>query len=99
MTYIQSFDDVLPYYSFRPELQSSVLAVDLITADLKAAYDWSVHNRILNNPDKSQAIGSRVREVLQTLPFFIGDKEIPFSDTVVSLGLVLNSDLDWKNHV
>lgn len=66
---------------------------------LSAVNNWSLENSISINPSKSKALIVTKKKINILTPIKIGSDAIEIVDSIVSLGLRLNSDLTWDDHV
>ena len=79
--------------------------LDAITAAAMQVAAWASVNRLRLNASKTKAIifGSShtVKQVkaMNLLGISLGDEDIPFSDEVISLGVVLQNTLSWKSQI
>lgn len=93
-------DDIQLYISFAPH---DYLAVQQkINSDLFNILTWAKDNCLVLNPDKCQSIllGSRhSRSLVGDFNITIGGVNIPCSDTVRNLGVVLDSELTFTNNI
>lgn len=90
-------DDVQIYTSFPNDRLMD--CIDRLNSDLSRISYWAVENNLLLNPAKSQAIMfNKSRSNLSAPIVSINSHQIPFSRTVVNLGLTLNNELTWIDH-
>ncbi|CAH2226320.1 jg5211 [Pararge aegeria aegeria] len=95
-------DDTQIYYSFDP--QHTRTAINLINEDLKAVGDWAKNHGLILNPLKSKFIifGTKHQrlKVKQNLkPLIVDGKNIERVDCVRNLGLLMDEDLRYAEHV
>lgn len=90
-------DDVQVYRTCSPN--SIPGAVTELNADLDAIYDWTRRNGLVLNTGKSHALAIGSIDQFAVTQVAIGGIVIPYEAKVTSLGLVLNSKLDWRDHI
>ena len=96
-------DDVQIYLSTTPAHLHQ--AIDKVNQDLDHIVTWSKNHGMRINPSKSQAILFASKKILsridsETLPsLLIGTTPISFHNTVKNLGLQLQHNLSWNEHV
>jgi hypothetical protein len=66
---------------------------------LRLVHAWAGSNSLTINPIKSQVMIMSSHKTLNASPVFIGDNIIPYYESVLSLGLLLDSELLWEDHV
>jgi Reverse transcriptase (RNA-dependent DNA polymerase) len=69
--------------------------------DLNRIHEWSLRNKLLVNPRKSQAmlVNPACLQIDTSLSLHMGGTTIAFIRKVKNLGLVMNSDLTWDDQV
>ena len=92
-------DDFQFWFSFDP--QSFKQAIDLVNNNLSLINSWAKLNELSLNPKKSLAIViHKARQKIHRLPpISLNGEIIPYVDHTRNLGLVINSHLDWSDHV
>lgn len=95
-------DDTQLYYSLTPQDLDTALAK--INEDLSAVADWSVKNNLVLNPNKSQFIvlgskGQRDKILAQKPVIFIGNEPVSRVDQVKNLGLVMDGEMRYIEHI
>jgi hypothetical protein len=92
-------DDVQIYTSCLPS--EYVNCVERMNADLERIYQWSLHNGLLVNPVKSQAllVNPRSLQFDDTQYLHLGGNRIKFHRKVKNLGLMMNDELTWDDQV
>ena len=73
-----------------------------INSVLTSVCNWSLDNGLIINPLKSQAICISRKKNFDTYsldPIMLDNIVIPFVDNVKNLGLTINKDLTWSNHI
>lgn len=95
-------DDTQIYLSFKPS--DTLQAMEMINKDLKSIHDWAEANSLALNPHKSKflIIGNRQQreKVLQFSPkVLINGLEIPKVEKARNLGLVMDDDLRFEDHI
>jgi len=61
--------------------------------------EWAVENGMKINPGKSKAIRFTRAQVKNPLGYCLGDQKIPEMSSCKYLGIILQSDLNWVDHV
>ena len=95
-------DDTELYRSFRPDPVSEAIAVQAVEACCLEVKAWMASNKLKLNDDKTEAIlcGSETNLKKVTLESVtVGNAEIPLSDTVRDLGLILDRSLTMVPHI
>ena len=75
------------------------LIFDSIENELSKVNTWLIVNRIKINVDKSKFICFSYRKSLQSRPLKLGDSFIHETDQTKFLGLILDKNLTFKNHI
>ena len=91
---------------------NSISDYNSLQADLNTIITWSKTNNLMLNQDKFELIShnskikSKSKEILNELPFSsnyesynVGDDLILSSTVVRDLGLFINSNLNWEDHI
>ena len=75
--------------------------IQLINKDLLKLYKWSTKHGLKINPKKSNAIVFSPRNIpFEVLPSILIDNVVvPYCNKVKNLGVILDSSLNWSNHV
>lgn len=93
-------DDIQLYLSFNPGDADD--AAQKINSDLAHIYHWTSLNCLTINPNKCHNImlGSKHSlSILSSLKIFIDQNEIPYTNSVVNLGVTFDGELSFSNHV
>ena len=95
-------DDKQLHLSFEPEL--IMMAIDAMNSDLDNLYKWSVNNGLKLNVDKCKVLYVAPKEVVQALSdggmqVSLNGQSLAITDKVKTLGVVLDSDLNFSDHV
>lgn len=94
-------DDTQLYCSFK--IDNLEHASNMINNDLNILYNISNDHLLKINPSKSSVLlfGNKnfINAVMAEVQFKIGDSLIPYCNCSKSLGLVIDCDLRFKNHV
>ena len=94
-------DDTQLYYSFSPI--DYVMAEDNINTDLNALLKISTDHMLQLNPSKSSIIlfGNKnvTDDIRKQMNIKIGNNQLQFTDKSKSLGLIIDSQLKFKDHV
>jgi len=96
----QFADDLQIYKESQLDDFSLSNAVSGINADVSSILNWSIENRLDLNAEKSQAIviyNSKLDAVLK--PIVLNGMVIPYVDKVNNLGLIMNSNFTWDDHI
>lgn len=79
--------------------------ISILQNCLQAIKNWFLHNQLVINPDKSEAILLSTPQRVEKLKaeghnsINIADIEIPFSDSIKTLGVSIDSNLTFSHHV
>ena len=93
-------DDIQIYLSFPPK--DAPAAEMLINEDLANIHSWTISNFLVLNPNKCQHMltGSRHSlSIVNDLDVFVDNVRISSSESVVSLGVVIDRELNLTNNV
>ncbi len=75
------------------------IVVNNLTAGCEAALTWFKENGLQANPDKFQCIFLGPNNICKDLKLTIGDQDITSSDNVKLLGVTLDKNLNFNEHV
>ncbi|KAI5607668.1 hypothetical protein C0J50_6988, partial [Silurus asotus] len=92
-------DDTQLYISSKP---GDTAQLTRITECVKEIRDWMTHNFLLLNSDKTEIllIGPKTSiQTLQHLNLHLDGCSVNTSSTIKDLGVILDSDLSFKNHI
>jgi hypothetical protein len=70
-----------------------------MNAVLNRVHQWSCENSLEINPAKSQAMIVSPQKIPNLSPIEIGGEIIPYCDSARSLGLLIDCQLSWENHI
>lgn len=89
-------DDCQVYLSGKLNDLSNI--VNKINIDIQNIIEWSNANGLILNARKTQAIIFRTRymDVTEAPPVKIGNENINYSEVVKNLGILMDSNLNWK---
>jgi Reverse transcriptase (RNA-dependent DNA polymerase) len=90
-------DDVQIYLCGAEENIESV--VNQINTDLSSIFDWSKRNRLCLNSQKTQAIAIYRYTPRFLPPVKVDGTIIPYSTKVKNLGVIMNCNLTWDDHI
>jgi Reverse transcriptase (RNA-dependent DNA polymerase) len=92
-------DDVQIYANGHPSEITRV--IEKLNADASSIGHWAQQNGLCLNPQKSQAliIGTKSSTFSLYPPIILNGCVVPYVEKVKNLGLVINSDFNWKDHV
>jgi hypothetical protein len=91
-------DDVQLYISCNPN--DIELCINQLNADLCRLYQWSQVNGISINSSKSQAMIINPSQLTRVVPpIHLGDDEIACFPKLRNLGLIMNQELTWNDHI
>lgn len=96
-------DDLLIYIHTKPTLIHE--AITKLNLDIDNVVKWATSNKLTLNAGKTSAmifgtrryVGNLVRNKLPSV--VVDGVEIPYSDSVVYLGVTLTNSLSWDDHV
>ena len=95
-------DDSQLYKTMRPDpaaVQSALQTLQRCSSDIKS---WMLRNKLKLNDAKSEAVlcGSRQnRSKVQVKSLQVADAEVPLSESVRDLGVLIDHDLSMNNHI
>jgi len=96
----QYADDIQLYYSLRTDDFNDLSLLTQCTQDVSR---WFLENRLLLNPNKTEAVVFGTRQRLQSVDTSNGiravDETVQFADSVKLLGVTLDSSLSFDRHV
>lgn len=97
--YHQYADDTQLYYAF--ETHQMALAIDSINEDLKSLYEISQQHLLQLNPKKCCAVlfGNKRNITISDFIINIDGTPIQISESCKSLGVIIDSNLKFKEHV
>ena len=100
VSFHQYADDTQLYIGASP---SNVQAIgDIVNDCTKAVQSWLLQNGLCLNPDKSEAIlvgtSSQLKKVEQE-SVTVADCVIPFKSTIKNLGVIIDSNLSFDQHI
>ena len=100
VSFHQYADDAQLYIGASP---SNVQAIgDIVNDCTKAVQSWLLQNGLCLNPDKSEAIlvgtSSQLKKVEQE-SVTVADCMIPFKSTIKNLGVIIDSNLSFDQHI
>ena len=95
-------DDSQLYSCLPSERQAALRAFENIEACCLAVKKWMTQNKLKQNDSKTEVLvcgPKRRRELLPRTSIRVGDSDIEFSDTVRTLGALLDCELSMDSHI
>lgn len=90
-------DDMQIYLSCKPAKLNE--SIEFINSDLQRIIEWTESNGLNLNVDKTQAMLIRWKKTnFETISLSLNNTTINFSNSIVNLGVTMNSTFNWIDH-